>query len=281
MPTTRAPRRARPVTGAATALAAAVLLAVPLFAAPASAASSGRTPAATSDGRAVGPTIDRLSSGSNDRTPGLPTTCRGEAVDDVVLPGEEWVGTAERDVVVVIGPDAEVWTNQGDDLVCVHLADTGYHGGGSHVVTSYGADTVITYGGDNVIETMDDADNVYLNGGVEEVDTGDGPDRVWATGTDAATVDAGTGVDLVVGGPGVDHLAGGDGDDVLLGAGGGDHLAGDAGGDLLLGGDGNDVLDGGSEVDQCRDSTGPAQVTTIACEVVVLSPAAPAAEAAG
>ena len=77
------------------------------------------------------------------------------------------------------------------------------------------------------------------------------------------------------------NLAGGDGDDVLLGAGGGDHLAGDAGGDLLLGGDGNDVLDGGSEVDQCRDSSGPAQVTTIACEVVVLSPAAPAAEAAG
>ena len=57
-------------------------------------------------------------------------------------------------------------------------------------------------------------------------------------------------------------------------------MAGDAGGDLLIGGDGHDVLDGGSEVDTCRDSSGPAQVTTIACEAVVLSPAAPLPEAA-
>lgn len=265
MPTARASRSHRPRAGlAAAAAAAAVLVGSVLTAPPTAAAPSGRG----------------LSAGVAGRAGDLPTTCRGETADDVVLPGEEWVGTAGRDVVVVIGPDAEVWTNQGDDLVCVHLADTGYHGGGSHVVTSYGADTVITYGGDNLIETMDDADLVYLNGGVEEVDAGAGADRIWATGADAATVDAGTGVDLVVGGPGVDHLSGGDGDDVLLGAGGGDHVAGDAGGDLLLGGDGHDVLDGGSEVDQCRDSSGPAQVATIACEVVVLSPAAPVPEAA-
>src|ERR1700754_1560378 len=47
-------------------------------------------------------------------------TCRGEAATAVVGGGEEFSGGSERDVVVVIGNGAEVWTNLGDDLVCVY-----------------------------------------------------------------------------------------------------------------------------------------------------------------
>jgi Ca2+-binding RTX toxin-like protein len=202
--------------------------------------------------------------------------CRGERVTQVVQAGETWDdGTDGRDVVLVLGTGAEVWTNNGDDLVCVYGDRGREYGHGSKIVTGPGNDTVITFGGSNYILTAGDDDVVLLNGHWETVEAGDGDDNVWALGATSADLFGEAGNDLIVGSPGGDVLSGGDGNDVMLGAGGGDTIMGDAANDQLFGDAGSDQLDGGFGADTCTD----VQATTIfvSCETIPLNPGFPEA----
>lgn len=205
-------------------------------------------------------------------------TCLGHRVTDVVQPGEHWVGTAERDVVVVLGAGADVWTNAGDDVVCVAGPESRdpRHGYGSTIVTSDGNDTVITYGGDNLIQAGEGDDLVYLNGGHEEVEGGPGHDHIWALGAWLAYVHGEDGNDLIVGSPGSDFLDGGDGVDVILGAAGNDTIAGGEDPDSLFGGAGADNIDGGPDQDTCFDTL-PGGATFSSCELTPPDPGLPEA----
>lgn len=159
----------------------------------------------------------------------LRATCRGEEVTDIVGPGGVHTLTAERDVVIVIGPVEEVWTSGGDDLVCVYgpsRPDPRY-GHGSTIIAGPGDDIVITYGGSNSIFGNDGNDLIFLNGDIESVEGGDGNDHIWALGATTAYLYGDDGNDLIIGSPGGDGLHGGPGNDVILGAPGLDAIHGD------------------------------------------------------
>jgi hypothetical protein len=184
-------------------------------------------------------------------------TCRGEAVTDVVQAGEDYDGTSERDVVVVLGPGGEIWTSLGDDLICVYgasRADPRY-GHGAHIVAGPGNDTVITYGGSNTILAGDGNDLIYLNGDIESVEAGEGNDHIWALGATVAYIYGEGGDDLIIGSPGNDGLYGEDGNDFILGA------------------PGFDTIDGAVGYDTCYDTATGA--TFIDCEVLLPHPGLP------
>jgi Ca2+-binding RTX toxin-like protein len=193
--------------------------------------------------------------------------CRGEAATAVVAAGEDFVGGNERDVVVLAGNGSEVWTNLGDDLVCVYGNSNGdTYGHGSTIHLGPGNDTIITYGGSNYITGDDGNDFIYLNGDVEEVEAGDGDDHIWALGATSASVEAGDGNDLIVGSPGRDHFDGGANTDVLMGNGGDDELKGGDGNDTLYGNAGVDQLMGDGGQDECIDNL-PAGAMLSSCEI--------------
>ncbi len=192
--------------------------------------------------------------------------CRGEAAVLVDEAGD-WVGSARRDVVAVINADAEVFGNDGDDLICVY--PDGRHYSGATVHGGPGNDTIITYGGSNQISGDGGDDIVYLGGTGEDVEGGDGDDHVWALGASGVYVDGQAGGDMLQGSPATDHLSGGDGADLLIGAGGDDVLAGDDGNDTLMGGAGADTLGGGGGAgDRCED--GPGTAFGADCELVTV-----------
>jgi Ca2+-binding RTX toxin-like protein len=176
----------------------------------------------------------------------LRETCRGEAATDVVQAGEYFVGSSERDVIVVLG-GAEVWANAGDDLICIYPSRPNRYGHGALIMTGPGNNTVITYGGSNTIVAEDGEDVILLNGDDESVEAGGGIDHVWALGAATAVISGEDGSDLIVGSPGEDFLDGGIGNDAILGA------AGD------------DVIDGSDGTDTCFDTE--AGTNFMDCEV--------------
>jgi Ca2+-binding RTX toxin-like protein len=199
-------------------------------------------------------------------TPTHGLTCRGEAATAVVAAGDDYTGGNERDVVVLLGNGSEVWTNLGDDLVCVYGNAAGdAYGHGSTIHLGPGHDTIITYGGSNYITGGDGNDFIYLNGDVEEVEAQEGNDHIWALGATTARVYGGDGNDLLVGSPGRDHFFG-DGDtDVLMGNGGDDDLNGGDGNDTIYGNGGVDDLRGDGGQDECIDNL-PAGAILSSCE---------------
>lgn len=206
-------------------------------------------------------------------------TCRGERATDIVEAGEEFIGTHQRDVIVVLGNGATVWTNMGDDLVCVYGSDRpqANYGHGSQIHAAEGNKTIITYGGSNYIQTLGDGDDlIYLNGNEEEVETSDGNDHIWALGATRARITSGAGNDFITGSPGNDFIKGGEGHDVILGNAGNDTLEGGSGNDTLRGGAGQDTLDGGTQNDECEDHD--QNTTFIACEEITQPPQPPLPE---
>lgn len=205
--------------------------------------------------------------------------CRGEAATHVVQAGEELTATHEDDVIVVLGNGATVYTNLGDDLVCVYGSDQpqGSYGHGSSILAAEGSKTVITYGGSNFIQTLGSGDDfIYLNGHEEEVETDTGNDHIWALGATSARITSGGGSDLIVGSNGNDFLFAGAGSDVVLGNGGNDTIEGQDGNDTLKGGTGQDTLDGGSGSDDCEDHG--VGTNFISCEEVTQPPFPPLPE---
>jgi Ca2+-binding RTX toxin-like protein len=206
-------------------------------------------------------------------THSIPGDCRGEAADHIVYPGEEYVATEGDDVIVVIGPDAVVWGQYGDDLICVYAAADAHYGG-STIYGSFGDDTIITYSGNNTVLAYGgdaDADRVYLNGDHETVETGDGNDVVYANGALVADIDTGDGNDTVFGSPGGDEIDAGSGNDSVRGAAGDDTIEAGDGNDRLYGGAGWDVLDGMAHYDECHDQAGSQGATFTNCEVEVVT----------
>jgi hypothetical protein len=97
--------------------------------------------------------------------------CRGEPAVLVDEAGD-WVGTARRDVVAVVNADAEVFGNDGDDLICVY--PDGRHYSGATVHGGPGNDTIVTYGGSNQITGDDGGDTLMGGAGPDSLSGGDG-----------------------------------------------------------------------------------------------------------
>lgn len=207
-------------------------------------------------------------------------TCRGERATHVVEGGETVMATSERDVIVVLGTGAEVWTQQGDDLVCVYGpgADSreAYHG--SDIYAGPGNNTIITYGGSNDIYASTGNDLIYLNGNYETAEGHDGNDSIWALGTISAHINGNGGDDAMYGSPGNDTIDGGGGADFIMGNGGNDTLSGEDGSDTLFGGLGQDALHGGdgAGADFCSDHDDDTTFTD--CENIAQPPVPPLPE---
>lgn len=207
-------------------------------------------------------------------------SCRGERATLIVNEGETVMGTSERDVIVVLGTGAEVWTQQGDDLVCVYGpgpdSREAYHG--SDIYAGPGNNTIITYGGSNDIYASTGNDLIYLNGNYETAEGHDGNDAIWALGTISAYIDGNGGDDAIYGSPSNDNLAGGGGADFIMGNGGNDTISGEDGSDTLFGGFGQDTLNGGggAGADYCSDHDD--DTIFMGCENVMQPPVPPLPE---
>ena len=199
--------------------------------------------------------------------------CLGERVTQVVEAGEYWAGTHERDVVAIIGNGAEVWTNLGDDVVCVYGGAPDRYGHGSTVVSGAGNNRIITYAGSNYIRVGAGTNFIYLNGDEEEVEGSWGNDHIWALGATRARIYGDDGDDVIVGSPGPDWLDGGTGDDLIIGAAGDDTITADFGNDFVFGGAGSDDIDAGAGIDTCVDTPGGAVLTS--CEEEPVDPGLP------
>jgi Ca2+-binding RTX toxin-like protein len=188
-----------------------------------------------------------------------PMTCRGVPATDVVDAGDVFMGSDAAEVIVVLGPGADVWAEGGNDTICVY---------GSHV-DPHQWSTVNGGRGDDVILGItgalfaygDEDDDVILANGTELWAYGeDGSDVINAGAACSATIDGGDWSDLIMGSPGVDTIVGGQGNDGLYGWDGNDDIDGGDGNDLLSGGRGYDSLDGGVDdgwgnvdLDNCHD----------------------------
>jgi Ca2+-binding RTX toxin-like protein len=186
-----------------------------------------------------------------------PTSCRGVPATDVVEAGDFFMGTDAAEVIVVLGPGADVWAEGGDDTICVHGSHVDPHqwsvvhgGAGDDVILGI-TGALFAYGGDD--------DDVILANGTELWAYGeDGSDVINAGAASSATIDGGDWGDLIMGSPGIDTITGGQGNDGLWGWDGNDDIDGGTENDLLVGGRGNDSLDGGDDdgwfdADNCHD----------------------------
>ena len=144
-------------------------------------------------------------------------------LDIVPIPGEEFLGTDESDVIVGTPGRDEILAGEGDDTILAREDDDFIDAGG-------GADWIIAGQGDDII---------YAGAGDDVVYAGDGDDVVFG----------GDGDDLILGENGEDTLFGENGNDVLLAGAGDDRVLGGAGDDLIQGEEGNDFLDGGEGAD--------------------------------
>jgi Ca2+-binding RTX toxin-like protein len=172
-----------------------------------------------------------------------------------LAPGKtaEPTGVSEIEIAVNLGEAAGgqpadsgdgviVSGSTGTDVLAVGANGFNLNGDDDVDVTTVGVDDAA---GDRQLLGNDGDDTLQASG-----------DVVTGTGTVAATLNGGAGLDILTGGNGADTLTGGAGNDTLAGGDGNDTLNGDAGADTLTGGVGNDTLNGGAGDDTLNGDAG-------------------------
>ncbi len=175
--------------------------------------------------------------------------------------GQEFVGTADKDLVFGTAASDAFRTGEGDDVIV--------DDGGNDGVEAGAGNDLIYSGIDNDIVNAGAGNDTVLAGAGNDLVFGDGADEsgddliMMEDGNDVAFGGAGSdfiggglGNDVLSGNTGDDKLFGEDGWDALFGQEGDDELWGMAGNDLLYGEQGNDVLAGGEGDDAMEGGAG-------------------------
>ncbi len=186
------------------------------------------------------------------------------------LPGGDFVGTEENDVIVGSGGRDKIEGLSGNDTIlsreAADLIDAGpgddrivagegddviYAGLGNDVVFGgTGNDLIFGGAGDDVLMGEEGDDEIFGDAGNDQIFGGIGNDKALG-GLDNDKLEGNEGNDFLDGEQGADEISGGSGNDILIGGTGDDNVKGDSGDDLFiaLSNDGDDHYDGGDDVD--------------------------------
>lgn len=171
--------------------------------------------------------------------------------------GQEFIGTAGKDLVFGTDGNDHFATGDGDDVIVDNKGD-------DLMEVGAGNDLVYTGQGNDVVDAGDGNDSVFAGAGNDMVFGGNGDDLLMLEdGNDVVFggdgndfISGGAGNDVLSGNLGDDKLFGEDGWDALFGQEGNDELYGMEGNDALYGQEGNDLLDGGAGDDAMKGGTG-------------------------
>ncbi len=205
------------------------------------------------------------------------------SMDILPLPGDDFFGTEEADLIIGTAGSDRIYANGSDDTILAREGSDLIEGGAGddRILGGSGNDVIYGQGGDDIIFGEAGDDLIFGGDGDDTIDGGAGDDTLLGEagkdqlfggegddsafgGEDDDELYGNAGHDLLDGGDGDDQIFGDDGNDIIIGGGGGDTASGGAGNDQFIAeiDDGNDSYDGGSGEDTI-DLSGTTVAATI------------------